>query len=194
MQYLPLQWRHNERDSVSNHQRLHYLLNCRFRRRSNKTSKLRVAGLCAGIHWWPVNSPHKRPVTRKMFPFNSLRPRQNGPHFPDDIFKWIFLNENVWILIKISLKFDFRGLINNNPALVQIMAWRRPGDKSFSEPMMVSLLTHICVTRPQWVNDVIMTMELPTPFKIVILESRTGSISMCQWYPGVAANQTSDKL
>ena len=38
-------------------------------------------------------------------------------------------------------------------ALVQIMAWRRPGDKPLSEPMMVSLLTHICVTRPQWVNS-----------------------------------------
>ena len=32
------------------------------------------------------------------------------------------------------------------------MAWRRPGDKPLSGPMMVSLLTHICVTRPQWVN------------------------------------------
>ena len=38
------------------------------------------------------------------------------------------------------------------PALVQIMAWRRSGDKPLSEPMMISLLTHICVTRPQWVN------------------------------------------
>ena len=84
--------------------------------------------------------------------FNTLRPRQNGSHFPDDIFKWIFLNENVWILIKISLKFVPKRLINNIPALVQIMAWHRPGDKPLSEPMMVSLPTHICVTRPQWVN------------------------------------------
>ena len=38
------------------------------------------------------------------------------------------------------------------PALVQIMAWRRPGDKPLSEPMLDSLPTHICVTRPQWVN------------------------------------------
>ena len=37
--------------------------------------------------------------------FNTLKPRQNGRHFPDDIFKCIFLNENVWILIKISLNF-----------------------------------------------------------------------------------------
>ena len=83
--------------------------------------------------------------------FNSLRPRQNRRHFADDIFKCIFFNETIWILIKISLKFVPKGPINNIPALVQIMAWRRPGDKPLSEPMMLSLLTHICVT--QWVNS-----------------------------------------
>ena len=88
-----------------------------------------------------------------IWPFvNILRPRQNGRHFPDDILKCIFLNENLWISTKISLKFVLKGPIINSPALVQIMAWRRPGDKPLSEPMMVSLLTHICVTRPQWVN------------------------------------------
>ena len=60
-------------------------------------------------------------------PFNTLRPRQNGRHFPDNIFKWIFLNENVWISINISLKFVPMGPINNIPTLVQLMAWRRPG-------------------------------------------------------------------
>ena len=45
---LALQWRHNERDGVSNHRRLDYLFNRLFRRRSRKTSKLRVAGLCEG--------------------------------------------------------------------------------------------------------------------------------------------------
>ena len=84
--------------------------------------------------------------------FNTLRPRQNGRHFADDIFKCIFLNEYVWIPNKISLKFVPKGPINNIPTLVQIMAWRRSGDKPLSEPMMVSLTTHICVTRPQWVN------------------------------------------
>ena len=83
---------------------------------------------------------------------NTLGPRQDGRRFPDDIFKWIFLNEIIWISIKISLKFAPMGPINNIPALVQIMAWRRPGDKPLSEAMMVSLLTHKCVTRPQWVN------------------------------------------
>ena len=83
---------------------------------------------------------------------NTLRPRQHGRHFADDIFTCIFLNKNVWISIRISLKFVPKGPINNIPALVQIMAWRRPGDKSLSEAMMVNLPTHICVTRPQWVN------------------------------------------
>ena len=83
---------------------------------------------------------------------NSLRPRQNRRHFADDVFKCNFLNENVGIPINISLKFVPKGPINNIPALVQIMAWRCPGDKPLSEPMMVSVTTHICVTRPQLVN------------------------------------------
>ena len=52
--------------------------------------------------------------------------RQNDHHFPDDIFKCISENENVWILIKISLKFVPNGPSSNIPALVQIMAWCRP--------------------------------------------------------------------
>ena len=83
---------------------------------------------------------------------NTLRPRQNGRRFADDTFKRIFLNENVRILIKISLKFVPKGPINIYPALVQIMGWRRSDDKPLSEPMMVSLPTHICVTRPQSVK------------------------------------------
>ena len=91
-------------------------------------------------------------VYQLLLTVNTLRPRQNGRHFADDIFKCLFINENVWISIKISLKFVPRCPIDNIPALLQIMAWRRSGDKPLSEPMMVSLPTHICVTRPQWVN------------------------------------------
>ena len=78
--------------------------------------------------------------------------RQNDRHFADDTFKYIFLNENVIIWAKMSLKFIPKGPINNIAALVQIMAWRQPGDKPLSESMMVRLPAHICVTRPQWVN------------------------------------------
>ena len=77
-------------------------------------------------------------------------PRENGRHFTD-IFKCIFLNEDKWISINISLKFVPKGKINNIPAFVQIMACRQPGDKQLSKQMMASLSTHICVTWPQWV-------------------------------------------
>ena len=83
---------------------------------------------------------------------NTLKPRQNGRHFADDTFKRIFFNENAWMSIKISLTFVLKGPINNIPVLVQIMTWRRLGDKPLSEQMVVRLPTHICVTRPQWVN------------------------------------------
>ena len=91
------------------------------------------------------------PTTDKQI--DTLSPRQNGRHFPDDIFKGIFFNENECISLRISLKIVPYVRINNIPALVQIMAWRRPGGKPLSGPMMVSLLTHLCVARPQWVNQ-----------------------------------------
>ena len=69
---------------------------------------------------------------------NTLRPRQNGGQFSDGILKCIFLNKNALIVIKIPLNFIFSGPINNIKALVQIMAWRRPGDNQLSKPMMVS--------------------------------------------------------
>ena len=83
---------------------------------------------------------------------NTLRLGQNGIHFADNFFKCIFLNENVWISLKISLKFVPEVQINNIPTLVEIMAWHHPGDKPLSEPMIVSLLMHLCVTLPQWVR------------------------------------------
>ena len=67
---------------------------------------------------------------------NILKPKQDGHHFPEDIFKGILLNENVQISIKIALKFVPNVPIDNIPALVQIMAWRRTGDKPLSEPMI----------------------------------------------------------
>ena len=65
---------------------------------------------------------------------NMLRQRQNGQSFIDDIFKCISLNENILILINMSLKFVPKGQIKYIPALGQIMVWRWP----LSEPMLVS--------------------------------------------------------
>ena len=134
-----------------------------------------------------VKKMHLKLLSAKCVSFcwglNTLRPRQNGRHFADDTFKRIFLNENVRISIKISLKFVPKDPINNNPALVQIMAWRRSGDKPLSEPMMVCFLTHICVTRPQWVN-MFTGSHLITPW--YCRRSRSSGLS-----PGLSCSDTS---
>ena len=111
-----------------------------------------TAGLNGSIYTQLLNfydeknqqNPQINPFIKSSYPsvssvdaFNTLRPRQDGRHFPDDIFKCIFLNENVWISLTISLKCVRKVRINDIP---------------LSEPMMISLLTHICVTRPQWVK------------------------------------------
>ena len=75
-----------------------------------------------------------------LFAINTLRPRQNGRHFAEDIFKFIFLNENLWISLRVSLEFVPKVPINNIPVLVQIMAWRRIGDKPLSEPMLIQFI------------------------------------------------------
>ena len=99
-------------------------------------------------------SPHNKAnkSDKQVCDINTLRPRQSCRHFADDIFKCIFLNENVSISLQFSPTFVPKVWINNIPALVQIMAWCQPGDKPLSVPIMVNLLTHICITRPQWVN------------------------------------------
>ena len=88
-------------------------------------TRRRVGGI--GI----VTQDHKITKVQKS-PFLTLRPRQNGRHFADDIFNGIFFNEKVWISIMISLWFVPSGPINNMPAMGQIMAWRRWGPKPLS--------------------------------------------------------------
>ena len=68
-EWYTLQWHHNEHDGISNHQPHHCLLNCLFRCRSKKSSKLRVTGLCVGNSPVTGEFPTHRPVTWKMFPF-----------------------------------------------------------------------------------------------------------------------------
>ena len=67
---------------------------------------------------------------------NSSTPGQNGRHFEDDIFICIWVNKKFCILIKIWLMFVHKSPIDDDPALVKIMAWRRIGDKPLSEPML----------------------------------------------------------
>ena len=101
IQLTPLRWRHNGRNGVSNHQPHDCLLNRLFRRRSKKTSKLRFTGLCA--------SPHKGPVTRKMFPI-------------DDVITsviWICPTDQKWFYQKPWLFFnDLQSMIPHTFALI----------------------------------------------------------------------------
>ena len=114
--------------------------------------------------WRGKRSRHSRHIRNPQFyvsgkrhinkqNINTSRPRSNGCHFADESFKCIFLNENVWISVRISLKLVPNGPIYRIPALVDIMTWRGQGNKPLSESIMVRFLTHICVIRPQWVNN-----------------------------------------
>ena len=110
---------------------------------------------------------------------NTLRPRRNCLHFADDIFNCIFMNEDIWISIKISLKFVPEGPINNFAALVQIMAWRRPGDKPSSEQRLDILLTHKCVTRPQRANINFQLRQEPVYFNFIAMPRTSCYTSLC---------------
>ena len=69
---LSLQWRHNERDGISNHQRLDCLLNACSGPDQRQYQSPASLACVRGIHRWPMNSPHKEPVTRKTFPFDDV--------------------------------------------------------------------------------------------------------------------------
>ena len=131
-----------------------------------KEKRLRVCDVCVYLCMvWLVQSPLLQACAVVI---NSLRPRQNGRLSADDTFKRIFLNENIRISTKNSLKFLPKGLINNIPALVLIMAWCRPGDNPLSESMLVRSLTQICVTRRQWVNAVIETGDKVSLYRTLL--------------------------
>ena len=84
------------------------------------------------------------------------------PPFRRRHFQMHFLNENVWISIKILLKFVPEGPINNIPALFQTMTWCWSGDKSLSESMVFNLMMYICITCPHWVKLKIVCIQAQT--------------------------------
>ena len=94
---------------------------------------------------------------------NSLRLRQNGRHFPDDIFKYIFLNENVWISIKILLKFVPMSPIYNISSLVQIMAY---ADQATSHYLNQWWLVYWRIHASLGLNELIQT--LGTSFIVIV--------------------------
>ena len=70
--FIPLQWRHNERDGALHHQP-HIVYSTVYSGTDQRKDQSSVSlAFVRGIHWWPVNSPHKGPVMQKMFPFDDV--------------------------------------------------------------------------------------------------------------------------
>ena len=93
---------------------------------------------------------------------NTLMPRQYGRHIADNIFKCIFLNENIWIFIKIPLNIVPKGRINYIPALVQIMAWRWWGIIWTNDGLVYWCIIIICFTRPPGVKISLIKSNMVT--------------------------------
>ena len=134
---------------------------------------------------------------------NTLRPRRDDGHFSEDIFKYVFVNDYVLISNKISLKFVPRVPNNNIPALVQIMAWHQPDQKPSSEPMMLILLTPLCVALPQWSKHSYLSRigfplcNYQSPFRMQIIwvaENMVNSISWIQLTPFEKASRLFTQL
>ena len=95
----------------------------------------------------------------------------------------------------IWLKFIPKCPINNIPVLVQIMAWRLPGDKPWSETMMVRFPTHICVTQPQWVNPGGRALAFPPLWLAVCVRTRhieCDIIQLC--HDIISTNHSTDNM
>ena len=149
---------------VSNHPQLDCLFYILFGLTTNKTAKFRLLAhyekarkvknvSTVWCHQWTTGNDATWLVTllsryvtkwhfyihggyRRLLWHLTSRPRQNGHHIADDLFKCTSLNKDQWISIKISLMLVPKGPISNILALVPIMAWRRPGDKSLFELMI----------------------------------------------------------
>ena len=105
-----LHWRHNDLDGVSNHQPHGCLLNRLFRRRSKKTSKLRVTGLFVGNSPRPMNSPHKGPVTRKLLPFDDvilIKARVDARNIHCDLLMAVFVSLNTQFVKQFNRAIEY---------------------------------------------------------------------------------------
>ena len=71
-------------------------------------------------------------------------------------------------------KFVPKCPINSISALVQIMAWRRPGHRPLSETMMVSLPMHICVIQPQWFKSYVNAND----YQFCFLQNQQGNVKI----------------
>ena len=128
---------------------------------------------------WKNVVHHRWPSYSMPLGGNTLLPRQTGSHFTD-IFEFIFFFENCCIFIQISLKFVSKSQIRNQPALVQIMAGCQKVTSHYLNQYWPSLLMHICVTQPCWVNTLKPDKMVDILHKIILFEFSW--IKMCKFW------------
>ena len=121
---------------------------------------------------WLIAVPGHHQVWQYKKGLNTLRPRQMAANFLMTFSNAFFLNRNISISIKISLKFVPNGLITIfQQSLIKIMAWRRPGDTPLYEPMVINLRMHICIyVCKAWISYYIPQQSLSCD-----------SLSICSW-------------
>ena len=120
------------------------ICSCADQRNHQKSASL---AFVRGIHQWSVNSLHKGPVTRKMFPLNDVIMHCVRDQMVTVIFKWTLWNSNLRVLREISLTFVPMGPVDNTASMVHEMAWRRIDIKPKSKSIM-NKLTDTCM--PHW--------------------------------------------
>ena len=106
---------------------------------------------CSISHSYNSRTKPCRGVHRYLRPWY-IEAETRWPKFYRRHFWNAFFNENVCISFNISLKYVSNDPWNDISSLFWIMAWRWPGNMPLSEPLVISLMMHICVTRPQWIN------------------------------------------
>ena len=184
--YTSLQWRLNDHDGVSNHQPHDCLLNRNSGADRRKHQSSTSLAFVWGIHRGPMNSPHKWPVTRTMYPFDDVIMIQvwgvmlwcdadrSYPYFQwyfvnslapggfENIFQNVFFKLISWIdTLSNSCETALRSMPQNpsddQSTLVQVMAWCRQAASHYLSQCCPRSLSPYGVTRPQWVNLTVRT-------------------------------------
>ena len=180
---VSLEWRHNRREGVSNNQPHDCLLNRSFRRRSKKTSKLRVTGLCEGNS--PVNSPNKGPVTRKSVYLMTSSCGIDVSHYRPSI---AVLTSAIACTLKLyvlaSSHCPHWCIDSSNPSCQQITTWYYPRpfswmDEEFMIGICQKLYRYNRYNLDSWLmNSKIMVKLIPVTRLIVFLIQRSDKYSL----------------
>ena len=133
---VTLRWRHNGCDSVSNHQPYYCLLNSLFRRRSKKTSKLCVTGLC--------------PVTRKMFPFDDVTMRAICLSYNNSS---KYKKTGLHLLRMMWCQQRYQWYIPNSDLIIISLQWNYEWGVYQIHPVRLSVHNPLCpLCRAYWIN------------------------------------------